>query len=214
MTIQTVTITPIGSRILDARSSIPELARVSLDKYSNNRLKHLRLVTKAFKYNFPFYDHETQRKAFAKFFTIIRSYIERMIPYLSQAKVGYLDFGHETAVIRLGPSDREQKLFALIYRYAKYITYLARKHRIPVLLITRDLTHISPHMVDGRLSSIYVTREEEKENSFNVIELRCSLNIAEGTNGYFLLYYAEEIIKVLETLHRKAHYVESTVPRT
>jgi hypothetical protein len=214
MTIQEVNITPIGSRIVDSRTSIPELAKVSLDRYSNNRLKQLKLVTKAFKYNFPFYDGYSHKKAFVKFFSILKSHIERAIPYLEEAKVVFLDFYNDTIFIRLGPRDtNDDELFHLVNRYARYITYIARRHSAPILLSVRQALHINQRLVDGRARP-YNTMEEERANMFNVVELRCTLNMGESSNGYLLLYYVEQILKVLETLHRKAHYADSTVTRT
>jgi hypothetical protein len=212
MTIQQVQVSPIGARLIDSRTTIPELARVSLDRYSNNRFKQLKLVTKAFKYNFPFYEGIFQRKAFQKIFGIIESFLLRMIPYLGHSKVKFIDYIADVLTLRVGPNDNSELTFLMV-RYCRYITHIARKYSVPVYITTRDATYIVPKIVDGRVEP-YRTLEEERLNRYNVVELRCSLNTGEGYNGYFLLYYAEEVIKVLETLHRKAHYAEQATVRT
>jgi hypothetical protein len=66
----TVPITRSGAAILKANHEIPQLARIALDKYANTRVKELKLVTKAFRYTFPFYDGQNRKRAFNKVFSI------------------------------------------------------------------------------------------------------------------------------------------------
>lgn len=208
---KTVNITPAGAMIDQARYKIPELARVTLDKYSNKKLKDLKFVTKAFKYTFPFYNSAHQRKAFSKLIEILEKIINIRIPYLEKSKVPFVECstfgaGLSRLWIRIGPYATAAQAESIM-RYLRYVIYIARKNGLPILQSPRLTNHIA--IPEGQ--NIYgMTVEDKNANTYNVLDIQIDLFNAEAENGYLLLHNVEHLLKVLETLHRKAHYAEST----
>jgi hypothetical protein len=209
---QTLKITRAGAIIEDARFTIPEQAKTSLDRYANERLKDLKLVTRAFKFTFPFYQQSHQKRSFRKLFDLLSKTIERVIPYTATAKIPYINTGlpsSDSIFIRLGPYDTVQS-GASIVRYLRYVGYLVRKHGLPIMLNGTFHPYVKPRDEAARYGSYYANDAERIANTYNVYEIKIRLNNIEGEHGYLLLYYVKNILKVLETLHRKAHYAEST----
>ena len=210
-----IQITPAGAIISDAQNRIPELARVSLDRFTNNKFKELNLVTKAFKYRFPFYDKYQQKRAFNKFFDLIGKALVRNIPYLAEAKVPFVQIpllSQDGVVIKIGPyprqSDADRKQIDVLARYIRYITYLATREQIPTIIGISVQNYTKPK--DGERYISYATDAERNANTFEVLAINIAMTSIRGELGYLLIHYVENIIKIFETLHRKAHYASTT----
>jgi hypothetical protein len=206
-----------GAILLKAKTEVPNLAKIALDKFANNKVKELKLVTKAFRYTFPFYDPINNKKAFNKVFNIIDKTLQRKIPYLSMAKVKFIDIlnpSSNTIIVRIGPFDADTtvKKREALERYMRYIIYLLRKHNLPILPSNREIVYLEPN----RASRVghWLTEEERNAHTFNVKEIHIKPAVISMDRGYFLLKYYDQIEKVFVTLHRLAHYAESTVRAT
>lgn len=213
--VQTVNITPSGAIIENAKHRIPELAKASLDKYSNSRVKELKLVTKAFKTKFPFYHPQQQKRSYNKIFEIIRKALERNIPYVADTTIPFMEIpitsnGGGTINMRIGPFTTVDDAKVEI-RYVRYLGYLIRRYALPLTLSGRVIRYLKPPTGStGRYGTAYTNKEEEYKNTYEVMEIKISLNAATAEHGYLILFYLEQIIKVVETLHRKAHYAPTT----
>lgn len=199
-------ITPTGVKFSDAQTSLPQLAKVSLDTYANSRLKELGLTTKAMKYNFPFYETSYNKAAFHKLGDIIIKYILKQIPYLKTIPVPFMDAGTTNSnlfVIRTSPAD-----LTTIPAWDRYVGRLRRKAtelRLPVMITAHTGKYVNT-------TSTFVNTEHRQAHTFEVMEIRISLDTARIRNGYFLLFHLPAILKVLTTLHRTAHYDRRTEP--
>lgn len=212
---KTINITQAGAMIQDSKYRIPEMAKAALDNFANNRFKELKYVTKAFKYQFPFYESIQKKRSFNKIFQILDKNLVRMIPYIETSKVKFLSTerdSSENIYVRLGPLtghsaaiDRTQRV---LRRYIARLSRLALIKGLPITVSGTPVTHTRP--LNSHRYAGYATEDERAANTFNVYEMRITFRPSSGDNGYLLLFYAPEILKSLETLHRFAHYAEST----
>jgi hypothetical protein len=209
--LKTVNITPAGAMIDQARHSIPDYARVTLDRYANNRVKELKLVTKAFKYSFPFYGQIHTNRSFGKLFEIIQKVIKARIPYVESAKVPFMELttrshGIYSFKLYVGPY-RDRTEARPIIRYIRYLHNMAGIYSVPVVLGVNVLSHV---VIPEGMQAYTMAADEIRANTYEVAVVTAELISSRAENGYLLLYYVEQIIKCIETLHRRAHYVEST----
>lgn len=209
---KTVNITVPGAIIESARTRIPELAKVTLDKFANNKFKEMKLVTKAFRYQFPFYDSLHRKRAFAKFFVILEKALEQNIPYIKTAKVDFLTVERESTdniIIRIGPAN-DTKLTMILQKYVTKLITKTVANSLPLHIYFNKVSYVKPKRGSNGYVEGYATREEQAENTFDIHEIKVKFMTNVGEGGYLMLLYAEYFLKVLETLHRKAHYADST----
>jgi hypothetical protein len=189
-----------GAIVLEGRHRIPQLAQATLDKWALKRIHDLKIVTKAHKYTFPFYDRYQQKRAFRKVFDILKKQLERQIPYITDVHTPFMDIGgtvSETIIFRVGPFRAATEINSL----QKYIT------RINRLVVREQL----PFSITGRYTTTFI-EDKDTENTptsrnVNILEIKLSLDRLLIKNGYLLLHYLPEITRAIETLHRKALYV-------
>lgn len=204
-------ITRAGALIDQTRWRVSEIAQATLDLYANSRVKKLKLATKAYKYYFPFYLTNHQRKSYEKICELLIKNINSRIPYINAAKVPFLSIegrvGARSLLIRMGPYTGAAEAKS-IFRYVRYLAHLVIKNRIPLGLDAYLLQHIV--IPEGQ--TVYtMTQEQRAAATYPIVELRVDLRLANVAEGYYLLHHIEELMKAVETLHRKAHYAESTV---
>lgn len=208
-----VPITQAGAMILDSKYRIPEMAKASLDKFANNRFKELKYVTKAFKYQFPFYESMQKKRSFNKIFQVMDNALERMIPYLSTAKVKFLSTDRDSSDsvwVRLGPitaTAADTKKRKSLERYLNRLNRMMVRQGIPLNLAYHLINYTKP---TRHRYAYYESETERLNNTYQVFEIRVVFRAGIGENGYLLLFFAPQILKVLETLHRHAHYADST----
>lgn len=210
---KTVPITLAGALIQDSRYRIPEIAKASLDKFANNRFKELKFVTKAFKYQFPFYESVQKKRSFNKIFQILNQVLEKRVPYLETAKVKFLSIDRDSSDsvwVRLGPVSgrpEDAKKKKTLERYVNRLNRIIVRQGLPLSLAAHLVNFTKP---TRHRYAYYDTEEERATNTFQVMEIRVVFRNGVGENGYLLLFFAPEILKALETLHRHAHYADST----
>jgi hypothetical protein len=209
---KTVNITVAGALIQSAKHRIPELARATLDRFANTRFKDLKLVTKAFRYQFPFYESTHRRRAFTKFFSVLEKTLLRTLPYLNTSKVKFINIEKESAesiYIRLGPMDSERDK-AVLSRYIQRLQTKIARSSLPLHLQINTANYTVPKKSTNPYDNGYSSREEQNKNTYKILEIRVRFMHNVGEGGYLLLLYAPQILKILETLHRKAHYADTT----
>jgi hypothetical protein len=181
-----------GAIVIEGRHRIPELAKITLDRWALKRVHDLKIVTKAHKYTFPFHDRYHQKRAYRKVFEIVKKQLERQIPYISTAIVEFLDIGNtvsETITLRIGPyADLPQAM--PISRYLRRLNRYLRQAGIPITLNER----------------VYVCLTTDGQGTVSALEIRATLNRVAVTEGYLILFHLPQVIKAIETLHRKAIY--------
>lgn len=181
-----------GAIVIEGRHRIPELAQITLDKWALKRVQDLKIVTKAHKYTFPFHNKYHQKRAYRKVFEIIKKQLERQVPYLTTAIVEFMDLGNtvsEVITFKVGPYTTADQAAALL-RYIRVLNRLLRRESLPMT--------ISPR--------ITVCMTEDGSRTISILEIKALLNRITITDGYLLLYYLPNIIKAIETLHRRAVY--------
>jgi hypothetical protein len=211
---KTIPITQAGAMILDSKYRIPELAKASLDKFANTRFKDLKYVTRAFKYQFPFYESLQKKRSFNKIFQILDKTLSRLVPYVDNAKVKFLSTERDSSeyiYIRIGPMSNHASHMPKQRALRKYCARLARlivTHGLPIGLTYGVTNYVRP--LNSHRYAYYESDADKNANTFEIYEIRMNFRNGAGENGYLLLLYAPEILKVLETLHRFAHYADST----
>lgn len=211
---KTIPITQAGAMILDSKFRIPEMAKASLDKFANNRFIELKYVTRAFKYQFPFYETLQKKRSYNKIFQILDKNLSRLIPYVDTAKVKFLSTERDSSEIiyvRLGPIANipvYAKKQAALKRYLARLGKLALLNGLPITLGCHCSSYVKP--IRSHRYAYYSNEGERNTNTYHIFEIRITFRNGVGENGYLLLHYAPQIFKVLETLHRSAHYADST----
>lgn len=161
------------------RSTVPAIAQRTLQLYANNRVKELKLTTKAYKYDYPFHDTYLGRVSLQKLIKLIDKVMKKEIPYLESRVVT----GHE--VVR-SYTYLNFKVDRVTKRYLRYICHLANKFELPLRLQARD--------------DRYWNGREYKEKVYLYVSMK---NTTEGPyTGTILLYYLPQLLKFARTSSR------------
>jgi hypothetical protein len=182
-----------GAIVTEGRHRIPQFAKVTLDNWALQRVRDLKLVTKAHKYTFPFHDRYHHKRAYRKVFEVFKKQFDRQIPYAVNCIVPFMDIGSATSeniIFRIGPYDSDAAAKSIL-KYLSRLNRLIRRESIPFSITARRTDHSTP----------------DHNRYVNVLEIKVTMNRVTISDGYLILFFAPQIIKAIETLHRKAVYV-------
>ena len=176
--------TALATKIREAKATLPTAARNTLKLFANEAVKKLHLVTKSYKYDFPFFGQANSRASNYRLACLLERQLLKRFPYIKDAVIPFMEKGRNGVSINLQPNRA----------LTKYLTVIQQKAR--AISLPLEITFTTTRRVDN-------TGHEREVVIFYV---SFTLSATMDSYGYVSFFYLESLIKILSTLQRGAFY--------